>query len=110
MRVMGVFAKLRRIRAFERSQLKFLRTMEDFDLVCEIGFREEQGKPLTMKQLHRLQLGSVPTVQRRVRRLRQLGAVATRRTERDARAVELTIRPRALRRIARYAALLRRWV
>lgn len=105
---MGVFARLRRIRAFERRRLRFLRTMEDFDVLCEIGLHQEQGKPLTMKELHRLRLESVPTMQRRLRRLRQHGAVVSRRTERDARAVELKIAPRALKLFSRYATLLGR--
>lgn len=103
---MGVFTKLRRIRTFERRSLRFLRTMEDIDVLCEIGIHQEQGRPLTMKELHRLHLGSVPTMQRRLRRLRQYGAVASRRTERDGRAVELRITPRALKLFNRYATLL----
>ncbi len=105
---MGVFEKLRRIRAFERRRLRFLRTMEDFDVLCEIGLHQEQGRPLTMKELHRLHLESVPTMQRRLRRLRQFGAVVSRRTENDARAVELKIAPRALKLFNRYATLLGR--
>lgn len=103
---MGVFTKLRNIRTFERRRLRFLRTMEDLDVLCEIGLHQEKGRPLTMKELHRLRLGSVPTMQRRLRRLRQFGAVASRRTERDGRAVELKITPRALKLFNRYAALL----
>lgn len=105
---MGVFKKLRRLRNFERRSLRFLRTMEDIDVLCEIGIHQEQGRPLTMKELHRLHLGSVPTMQRRLRRLRQYGAVASRRTERDGRAVELRITPRALKLFSRYATLLAR--
>lgn len=105
---MGTFKKLRSIRTFERKRLRFLRTMEDFDVLCEIGLHQEQGRPLTVTQLHRLRLGSVPTMQRRLRRLRQSGAVASRRTERDARAMELRITPRALKLFNRYAALLGR--
>jgi DNA-binding MarR family transcriptional regulator len=105
---MGVFAKLRDIRAFERKRLRFLRTMEDFDVLCEIGVHQEKGRPLTMKELHGLHLGSVPTMQRRLRRLRQYGAVSSRRTERDGRAVEVRITRRALKLFHRYASLLGR--
>jgi DNA-binding MarR family transcriptional regulator len=105
---MGVFTKLRTLRSFQRSRLRFLRTLEDLDVLCEIGLHQEKGRPLTMKELHRLHLGSVPTMQRRLRRLRQFGAVASRRTERDGRAVELRITPRALKLFNRYATLLGR--
>ncbi len=105
---MGVFKKLQTLRAFERKRLRFLRTMEDLDVLCEIGLHQENGRPLTMKELHRMRLGSVPTMQRRLRRLRQFGAVASRRTDRDGRAVELRITPRALKLFNRYASLLGR--
>ena len=105
---MRVFKKLRSLRTFERKQLRFLRTMEDLDVLCEIGLHQESGRPLTMKELHRMHLGSVPTMQRRLRRLRQFGAVASKRTERDGRAVELRITPRALKLFNRYATLLGR--
>jgi DNA-binding MarR family transcriptional regulator len=80
--------------------------LRDFDLVREIGFHQEQGKPLTMKQIYLLDLASVATVQRRLSRLRHLGVVVPRRSQSDARAVELTISPKPLKALAGYAELL----
>jgi hypothetical protein len=104
---MGLFAALRATRAFEKRHLEFLETLEDRDLVLEIGFHQERGTPITMKQLQLLGLTSVPTLQRRLRRLRQAGAVVGRKSKLDARAVELVLSPKLLRTCAKYAELVR---
>jgi hypothetical protein len=102
----ALFEMLRAMRAFERRYLHFLVTLEDFDLVREIGYHQAHGAPLTMKQIYLLGIGSVATVQRRLRRLRELGAIQQRRTARDARNLELTITPKVLRTYAKYGELL----
>jgi|SRR5687768_6285710 DNA-binding MarR family transcriptional regulator len=103
---MPVFARLRAMRAFEKRHLDFLQTLEDYDLVQEIGYHQERGKPLTMKALYLLDLASVATVQRRLRRLRQLGAVQQIRSESDGRALELCLTPKVQKTFAKYAELL----
>jgi len=103
---MSVFAKLRALRVFEKRHLDFLQTLEDFDLVREIGYHQERGDPLTMKALYLLDLASVATVQRRLRRLRQFGAVQQIRSESDGRALELCLTPKVQKTFARYAELL----
>lgn len=102
----AVFAKLRQIRSFERRFLSALTKLEDFDLVREIGYHQEQGRPLTMKRLYLLNLGSVATVQRRLRRLRQLGVILQRKLDRDARSVELLISPKLMTTYSKYTELL----
>ena len=104
---MGVFAALRATRAFRRKNFDFLETREDCDLVLEIGFHQESGTPLTLKQLQQMGITSVPTLQRRLRRLRQVGAIVGRRSEEDGRAVELALSPRLLRSYAKYGELIR---
>lgn len=101
-----LFAKLRAIRAFEKRNLPFLATLEDFDLVREIGYHQEQGAPLTMKQLYLLDVASLATVQRRLRRLRELGLVQQLRSASDGRALELHLAPRLLKLLARYEEFL----
>ena len=86
-----VFDKLRSIRAFEREHLKLLETIEDFDLVKEIGYHQETGLTLTLKILFLQNIGSAATIQRRLRRLKRLGIVHQRRSDGDKRNVELTI-------------------
>jgi hypothetical protein len=104
---MGVFAALKTTRSFRRRHLQFLETREDCDLVLEIGFHQESGTPLSMKQLQLLGVASVPTLQRRLRRLRLAGAVLIRRSANDGRAVELLLSPKVLRAYARYGELIR---
>jgi len=103
---MGVFAALRTTRAFRRRHLDFIETREDCDVVLEIGFHQERGAPLTMKRLQLLGLASIPTLQRRLRRLRQVGAIVARKSETDGRAVELVLSPKLMRTYAKYGELI----
>ena len=103
---MRVFEKLRARTAFEKQHLPQLKTLEDHRLAHEIGYHQAQGKPLTLKQLFLLDTGSIATVQRRLRRLKQLGVIQQRRSASDRRVVELTLSPKYERVFARYALLL----
>jgi DNA-binding MarR family transcriptional regulator len=103
---MRVFRRLRALRAFEKQHLGFLETVEDHNLICEIGYHQLEGRPLTLKQLFLLDAGSIATVQRRLRRLRELGLIQQRRSHADRRAVELTLTPKCVRAYTKYAALL----
>lgn len=106
MKDLPVFELLRSLRAFEKRNLQFLRTAEDFDLVREIGYHQERGQPLTLKQLYLLDVASMATVQRRLRRLRQAGAIQQARSVNDARSIELRLSPRVAKAFERYAELL----
>ena len=103
----SAFARLKALRDFERSQLAFLKTLEDRDLLCEIGLAQSRGEPLTVKQVFLLGLGSVPTVQRRLGRLRQLGVIQQRRCDHDRRSVEITIAPKTAKVLVQYAELMK---
>lgn len=104
--MLATFDRLREIRAFERRNLGFLATCEDHDLLWEIGWHQAQGRPLTVKRIFLLGLGSVPTVQRRLARLRRLGVIARQRCEQDRRSVEVTIAPKVMKVLAQYRDLL----
>jgi DNA-binding MarR family transcriptional regulator len=104
----GAFARLRTLRSFERRCLAFLKTKEDFDLVQEIGYHEDLGTPLTLKQVFQLGIASVATVQRRLKRLKDHGYVRNSRSTTDRRTVELTVSPKLRRIYDQYAALLAR--
>ena len=101
-----VFTKLRMLRAFEKRYLNFLGTIEDFDLIREIGYHQECGTLMTMKMLYLLDLASVPTIQRRLRQLRQAGAIQQIRSRRDGRALELRVAPKVRKVFVKYAELL----
>ena len=103
---MRLFEKLRALRAFEKQHLDFFSTVEDHHLIGEIGYHQAKGKPLTLKQLFLLDVGSVATVQRRLRRLKDLGLVQHRRAASDRRAVELTLSAKCVRIFAKYDALM----
>jgi DNA-binding MarR family transcriptional regulator len=102
-----VFRQLRALRAFERRHLGFLQTLQDHDLVLEIGHGQAARKPLTLKQLLLHGFGSVATIQRRLRRLRRLGVVRQRRCAGDRRAIEILLSPKIQKVFALYADLLR---
>src|SRR5438477_12518274 len=90
---MRQFEKLRALRAFEKQYLDFFSTVEDHHLIGEIVYHQAKGKPLTLKQLFLLDVGSVATVHRRLRRLKELGLVQHRRAASDRRPVELSPTP-----------------
>jgi hypothetical protein len=101
-----LFAKLRVLRTFQKRHLDFLRSIEDFDLLQEVGFHQEIGQPLSMKQVYLLDVASVATVQRRLRRLKQLGVIVLKRSEGDGRSVQLTLSPKVLKTYLKYGELI----
>lgn len=94
-------ARLRELRRLEREELQSMSTPEDRDLVYEIGWRQAGGRPLTVKEALLLDVGSVATVQRRLRKLCRNGMVAQRRTAADRRVQELTLSTKTLGAFAR---------
>jgi len=103
---MRQFEKLRALRAFRKEHADFLGTQEDRHLVAEIGYHQAKGKPLTLKQLHLLDIGSIATVQRRMRKLKSLGLVKQRQAASDRRSVELTLSAKCIRIFAQYDSLM----
>jgi len=103
---MKLFAALRQIRDFERGQLPFLKSMVDFDLIIEVGYAEEQEKPLTLKQVLLLNLSSRTTVRRRLARLIEAGVVRRRKNANDQRSSHLIISGASLKLLGRYGVLL----
>jgi hypothetical protein len=92
---------------FRRKHLPFLRTLEDQDLVREIGYHQERGEPLTMKVLLLEGIASPATVQRRLARLRKLGIVEPARASHDARVVKLKLSRRTIQAYRKLLALTR---
>jgi hypothetical protein len=105
---MLAFDVLRKIREFERAELPFIRSIEDLDIVREIGFRQQAGQPLTLKELYELNVGTIATIQRRLAQLKRLGVLEQVRVERDRRSFTLHLRPSVLQAYDRYLALLRK--
>jgi len=103
---MKLFAGLKKIREFERQQLPFLKSIIDFDIVIEIGYAEEQGQPLTLKQLFLLNIRSRTTVRRKLARLIEQGFVVRRKHADDKRATLLIISPPSIKLLGKYGGTL----
>lgn len=103
---MKLFASLRRMREFERLQLPFITSLIDFDLIIEIGYAQEENKPLTPKQLFLMKLSSATTVRRRLVRLTERGIVRRRTNPADRRSDILTVAPSSLKLLGKYVGLL----
>jgi hypothetical protein len=104
---MKLFTGLKKIREFERRQLPFLKSVVDFDIVIEIGYAEEQqGQPLTLKQLFLLNISSRTTVRRKLARLIEQGIVIRRKHANDHRASLLIISPSTVKLLSKYGGTL----
>jgi len=103
---MKLFTGLKKIREFERLQLPFLKSVVDFDVVIEIGYAEEQGQPLTLKQLFLLNISSRTTVRRKLAKLIEQGIIIRRKHANDHRASLLTISASSVRLLGKYCGTL----
>ncbi len=103
---MTAFKKLKTIRMFEKLHLPHLRTHEDFDIVIEVGFHQENGTPLTLKGLMLLNITSPATLQRRICSLVQNGTLTRTRCNSDRRSVELGVSAHTRELIERYVGML----
>jgi DNA-binding MarR family transcriptional regulator len=103
---MTPFKKLKTIRMFEMQHMPHLRTHEDFDIVVEIGFHQENGTPLPLKGLALLNISSPATIQRRVYTLVQNGIITRVRCSTDRRSVELGVSVQTRKLIERYVQML----
>lgn len=97
------FESLREKRAHERRFLPLLKTVVDFDVVCEIGYHQLVGAPLTVKHLLLLRLVPPATVLRRLDRLCELDIVLRVQSHRDGRVHHLLVTPDTLRLFANYS-------
>jgi DNA-binding MarR family transcriptional regulator len=105
-KTMKLFTGLKKIREFERLQLPFLKSVVDFDIVIEIGYAEEQGQPLTLKQLFLQNISSRTTVRRKLGKLIEQGIVIRRKHVNDHRASLLIISPASLKLLSKYGGTL----
>ena len=103
---MKLFTGLRKIREFERRHLPFLRSVIDFDIVIEIGYAEEQGQPITLKQLLLLNICSRTTVRRKLATLVEQGIIIRRKHANDHRASLLMIAPSGVKLLSKYGGTL----
>jgi DNA-binding MarR family transcriptional regulator len=103
---MRLFTGLKKLREFERQQLPFLKSVIDFDIVVEIGYAEEQGQPLTLKQLILLNFGSRTTVRRKLATLSKQRIVIRRKHANDHRVSLLIVSSSGVKLLSKYAGLI----
>src|ERR1035438_6765252 len=103
---MKLFTGLKKIREFERLRLPFLKSVFDFDIVIEIGYAEEQGQPLTLKQLFLMEICSRTTVRRKLAALIEQGIIIRRPHTTDHRASLLIISPSSVKLLSKYGGTL----
>ena|SRR5258706_12506415 len=106
MKAMKLFAALKKKREFERLHLPFFQSIIDFDILIEIGYAEEQKRPLTLKRLLLLNVSSRTTVSRRLARLVEQGIVTRRKNTDDQRSSFLTISSSSLKLFTKYGSVL----
>ncbi len=104
--MMKLFTGLRKLREFEKVQLPFLKSVFDFDIVVEIGYREELGDPITLKQLLLLDICSRNTVRRKLADLIDQGVVIRRKTAHDQRASFLIVAPATIKLLTKYGGIM----
>jgi DNA-binding MarR family transcriptional regulator len=99
---MQLFTGLKKIREFEKLRLPFFKSIFDFDIVIEIGYAEERGQPLTLKQLFLRNICSRTTARRKLTTLIEQGIVIRRKQANDHRASLLTISPSGVKLLSKY--------
>lgn len=103
---MTAFKKLKTIREFEKARMPHLRSHEDFDIVIEVGYYEDMGKPLTLKCLLLIGIASAATIQRRVHMLVDAGILTRIRSNKDRRSIELGVSGPTRKLAERYVQML----
>jgi DNA-binding MarR family transcriptional regulator len=86
--------------------MPFMKSIVDFDIVIEVGYAEEEGQPLTLKQLLLLNHSSRTTVRRRLAYLIEQGIVRRRKNANDRRSLLLTVSSPSLKLFDRYHGML----
>ena len=94
--IVDVFRILKDIGEFRRRNMPYIQTLEDLELLREIGLHQQHGRPITLKVLFQQGISSVATIQRRLGRLKRLGVVQQTRAGHDGRILELTLNPKTL--------------
>ena len=104
--MLKTFHSLKIASDFRRHHMSFVQTLEDMDLVREIGFYQARGHPITLKLLFTKGIASVATVQRRLNRLKRLGAVEQERSTHDGRVVHLSLSRPVMKKCEKLVRLL----
>jgi len=105
---MNTFRALKALHEYRKRHLPFLSTIEDIELLHEIGHSQTIGHPLQLKTLFLQGITSPATVQRRLARLRRLGVVRQMRSAQDKRVLNLSIDPKVWKLYEHLGRLMRK--
>ena len=101
-RAENIFRRLRNVLRLEERYLPFIVSLEDRDITVQIGYHEINGAPLTVTRLQLLDIGSHPTVGRRLAALVAKGIVVKRANCVDGRSFTLHLSENTKRCYKRY--------
>lgn len=87
---MTTFKKFKKVKSI-LSEIPGIKTYKDFDILIEIGYHQEEGRPLTLKQLMLLGIASQATVRRYLSCLVRDGMVEKFESVDDQRSVMLRL-------------------
>ena len=87
---MATFKKFKKVKSI-LSEIPGIKTYKDFDILIEIGYHQEEGCPLTLKQLMLLKIASQATVRRYLSHLVRDGMVEKFESVDDQRSVMLRL-------------------
>lgn len=89
-------------REFERKHLRFIHSLEDLDLIWAIGYAQQSGHSVGLKELVHAEFGSPKTLQRRLDRLRDRGVIIHRQSSDDARRIEFFLADETIKCLEAY--------
>jgi len=92
---MKTFQKLKKLRSYV-SCIPGVKTCKEFDIAVEIGYYQQKGTPLTMKQLVLLNIVPPATMRRHLNRMIKEGTVHKNPSPNDLRIVYFTLSAAAL--------------
>ncbi len=90
------YAQLWHARQFTRSHMPFIESLEDWDIILLIGLYQERGAMICLKDIYSYSLGSAPTIERRISRMKNLGVILDATDNKDRRRVWLRLSPKMI--------------
>lgn len=100
---MATFKKFKKVKSI-LSEIPGIKTYKDFDIIIEIGYHQEEGYPLTLKQLMLLKIASQATVRRYLGYLVRDGMVEKYQSVNDQRSVMLRLSPSTVKTLTNHLA------
>jgi len=97
---MGTFNRLKKL-SLTYASVPGLHGCKEYEIVIEIGYHQEIGSPLTLKQLLLLNIASPATVRRHLASLVREGVVERRSSDHDRRKVHLALSHRTIESLCR---------